>query len=266
MCLLVIKPEGCSVDKEDMRRAMQTNSHGAGFVSFNEKKKSLYMHKGFFEFERFWAAYEPHQHQRTMIHFRLVSQGKIEVENCHPFYMSGGHYLAHNGHMSEFTYAHEERSDTRYMVDNVLNPILKGVPRALWNDDIIEFIEMALSYQKIAIMRSDGEVLIFNRSNWTQENGIYFSNMYHRPKAQYLPTNNYATATNWRNYNTVQIDNKTEKEWEDESDKYYESLAKRRLIEVLGNKNQYDDIEACDICGDDSKYKVCQSCYVDIFK
>lgn len=289
MCCLIIKPQGVALDKEEAHAAFQANHDGAGFVAHRGDR--LYLRKGYFEFEKFWAAFEMFQDDVVMTHFRLCSQGAVSVDNCHPYRLAGGHYLAHNGHMAQFTLKDDVRSDTKVLCDEVISPLLKKAPDALYSEHILAFLQMSFFGQKVAIMRRDGEVLIFNKSSWTLYNGCYFSNRLHAYnriaccswtdndglddwvrgedgiyRRRVVPTNTTNANPNVSVSATQALQKTTEAldKWleERENDKEFQ----QHQAQEYGRP--HNDAYCCDSCGGTRGYEpifqVCQPCYLSI--
>lgn len=187
MCLLISKPADKLVDRDDMELAFRHHSDGAGFVA--RDGANIFMRKGYFKFDEFWAAYEPFQKLEAMLHFRQASAGLVSVDNCHPFRLGDGSYLGHNGHLSNYAHGiHKANtSDTRQFIEAVLDPLVVKRP-TLWADPIIvKLLEELIDFSRMVIMPNDPSrrVVILNEGMGDEEDGIWFSNLYHRRRAQY---------------------------------------------------------------------------------
>lgn len=182
MCLLIAKDEGTTVEKAELEKAFAWHRDGAGFAAFHDGK--VVMKKGFFTFNWFWQNYEPFAKDRAIVHFRQCSCGMVNKTNCHPFEVGEGNFLAHNGHMSEFDPGDRLSSDTRYFAEEVLSPLIQGYPRFLYEWGTLELLDLALSLEKVAIIRNDGKLILFNKKSWREEKhkegSVFFSNLQHR--------------------------------------------------------------------------------------
>jgi len=102
MCVIAYKPRNVVLSKEDAMLMWEANSHGAGFCVWDEKFRTWKMKKGFMEFEALWQEMEPYSKEGSIlvVHFRIVSRGKVCPEQTHPFEIKleeGTAYLFHNG-------------------------------------------------------------------------------------------------------------------------------------------------------------------------
>jgi hypothetical protein len=102
MCVICFKPQGVVLTQDDAKLMWEANSHGAGFCVWDEKSRTWIMKKGFMEFEALWQEIEPYTKEGSIlvVHFRIVSRGKVCPEQTHPFEITleeGTAYLFHNG-------------------------------------------------------------------------------------------------------------------------------------------------------------------------
>ncbi len=102
MCVIAFKPKGVVLTQEDARLMWEANSHGAGFCVWDEKSRTWKMKKGFMSFSALWQEIEPYTKEGSIlvVHFRIVSRGRICPEQTHPFEIAleeGTAYLFHNG-------------------------------------------------------------------------------------------------------------------------------------------------------------------------
>lgn len=173
MCLAIYSPRGAQVKKRWLRNGFLHNSDGAGFAIAEAGRVKIY--KGFMTWKEFWTAYEPHQSKAVLVHFRWATHGKTDAPNTHPFYMCGNDYaVVHNGVLN--IKCHEaDMSDTWHFVGLVMEPMVKAC--ALDEPALKYLVEEAIgSFNKIAVMRHDGKVVIFNEDQGSWCNGSWFSN------------------------------------------------------------------------------------------
>ena len=92
----------------------------------------------------------------------------------HPFIISGGQYaVIHNGCINIKTTGDE--SDTGAYANNVLVPLFE---RFTFNESLVHYlVETSIGNgNKIAVMRYDGKVTIYNESQGHWHKGIWYSN------------------------------------------------------------------------------------------
>jgi hypothetical protein len=129
------------------------------------------IHKGFFKFEDFLAAYKEHDvdaHQ-ALVHFRITTRGDDTVDNCHPFPLANG-ALIHNGTLDNLGERGKGKSDTRMLAELLYGEDMETLKR------LQPLLEAYFDYNRVAVMHNSGEVLVFNRSAWVEEDGILYSN------------------------------------------------------------------------------------------
>lgn len=195
-CVAIWKPKGVQIARKYLQNSFENNKDGAGFAY--AKGGKITISKGFFDFKEFYEAYKRFQAFPCLIHFRIATHGKINQENCHPFPMAGGKYaLVHNGVMpSSLHNGNKDDSDTRQFAEK-LETCIGFTP---WkHKGFEEFINEAISYNKVAVMRQDGNIWLFNEDKGEWHKGAWYSNhtyAYAPTKWTGSPAAHGATGTN----------------------------------------------------------------------
>lgn len=177
MCLAIYKPKGKLVSYSALEAGFKKNSDGAGFA-YNMGGK-LIVQKGFFKFDEFIKAYEPHANRQMVIHFRWATHGEKNQFNCHPWLIEVGDWqmaTIHNGILHvEST---EQMSDTGHFVHGWLEPLLKNHSKKLWQE--AGFKMMAEDFigagNKLVMLDSHGNYEIYNEKAGTWDEGVWYSN------------------------------------------------------------------------------------------
>ena len=172
-CVAVWKPKGVQIARKYLQNCFANNKEGAGFAYYKNGK--IEMHKGFFSFDEFYEAYKGLQKYAALIHFRIATHGKVDADNCHPFMLANGKYaLVHNGVLPSSLHSNKkEESDSRQFGE-LIAPLLDMIP---WeNADFGKVVGEAIGYNKVAIMRNDGKVWLFNEGKGEWHKGAWFSN------------------------------------------------------------------------------------------
>lgn len=177
MCLAIYKPAKCLPDMGALEEGFRCNSHGAGFAVAHDGKLTLY--KGFFTFDAFRQAFEPFAEDQCAIHFRLATHGKRDQNNCHPFVVTTGLSVIHNGILPIKCNVSEDMSDTWHYNKLILRPMAKRDPDFFLRSDVRFMGEAAISGSKFVFLRADGEVGIWNEDDGLWEGGIWYSNRSH---------------------------------------------------------------------------------------
>lgn len=178
MCLAVVISKGSKLSEEYARNGFSRNSQGAGFAYIDEGK--LKIEKGFFSFEDFWKEFSEIQSKFEgpfLVHFRIATCGKVGEYNCHPWRIDDNHALIHNGSLSSFSKDCGRISDTGLFVETVIQPLFKSTNKEfLGKYFFVWLMQKVITYNKVAILKSNGAFTIYNKSSWIEENGIWFSN------------------------------------------------------------------------------------------
>lgn len=172
-CVAIWKPKGIQIARKYLENCFINNKEGAGFAYVKQGK--IVLQKGFFDFEKFYEAYKGLQKYAALIHFRIATHGKVDEENCHPFLMNDGQYaLVHNGILPSSLHSNKkEESDSRQFAE-LITPLLAMVP---WgNKQFGAVVDEAIGYNKVAILRNDGKVWIFNEEKGEWHKGAWYSN------------------------------------------------------------------------------------------
>lgn len=187
MCVIVVKEAGVPVPKNEvLRDCFQHNGDGAGFAF--ARGGQVYIRKGFMTWRSFRKGLRRERltdQDSVMYHFRIATAGLKSPENTHPFPVTSSEKLlssrwiktdcavAHNGIL--YREGEGEKSDTFIFVRDVLAlPEAKLHVRAM-DEGIIRFLADG---GKFAFLYGTGECVRTGR-DWDEENGLYFSNMYH---------------------------------------------------------------------------------------
>jgi len=199
MCIAIYKPKDITINKTNLEQSFKANPHGAGF-SYIENK-TLKTKKGFFTFEEFWEAFEPHQEKQCLIHFRIRTHGLTNKENCHPFQIKPGLAFIHNGIISGL--GSGDQSDTSEFNDKILKALASryGV-NALYHPTIKHLIEERIGYSKFVLMDRHGNHSIFNEHKGAWDEGVWYSNTSYKivkplPKITTVKNYNSSFPTKW---------------------------------------------------------------------
>jgi len=173
MCLAVYKPKGIVLPWDYYQNGWDNNSHGAGFAVVNDG--TLLVRKGFFKFDDFWREFQQHEHKQAVIHFRYATHGAQNHTNCHPFAVSDGLVMVHNG-ILDIACSNPKLSDTWHYVDEVLTPMAKRDPDFFLHNEVAFMGGAAIRGSKFIFLRADGEWRIWNEDAGEESDGAWFSN------------------------------------------------------------------------------------------
>ena len=115
-----------------------------------------------------------------VIHFRMMTHGDINYDNCHPYMVTENVWMAHNGILSTGNDADESKSDTWHYINDFLRPLAKTYGEEILFDPVMQkFIEEHIgSSNKFGFVHRDGRVAIINRKAGVEHMDAWFSNTY----------------------------------------------------------------------------------------
>lgn len=167
-----------------MKRAFHFNGDGFGVV-FQGKDGSINVEKTF-HLPRVQEIVAKLQGRPYVMHFRWATHGSVDYNNIHPFEISEGLYMVHNG-VLDIPVIDERYSDTWHFAQMLKATILKDDPEGFtlehWRDSIASAIGKG---NKLAFMRNDGSIVIINRNQGLQLEGKWWSNSNTMTKLEYF--------------------------------------------------------------------------------
>lgn len=211
MCLLIHAPAGTKFTHKQVADFYARNQDGVG-VMYARRGMLYYdkiLPKKVDEIVKFLRQTEGVE---RCIHFRMQTHGLVDMENCHPYIVSGypekvGGFgthedpllLMHNGMLSTGNRKDAARSDTWHYIRDYLRPMLAKQPDLMMLPEFIEVLGAHIgSGNKFAIMNTEGKVAIVNKSSGVMHEGVWYSNTYAWSAPRSL------TAPSWRGrYNSL---------------------------------------------------------------
>jgi predicted glutamine amidotransferase len=171
MCLIIHKPVGQTIPAWIVESAHEYNSDGVGI-----------MHNGHFDK---WANIKTSSVNKKLaklketelaIHFRFATHGSVDRDNAHPYPLSDGGLLMHNGILSKYAKSSTKgKSDTANFVTSFVNPRLKKMRKNEPMKKALADIESEGWGNRFAIMDSANN--IHRLGQWSQYEGLNFSNL-----------------------------------------------------------------------------------------
>lgn len=180
MCLATVVTPGGELRPETCRIAALNNPDGFGYAYKGvdiDGHDRVFIRKAlsYVELEtRFWDDYDRFGKDSTfLVHWRLGTHGLMNSTNSHPYRLANGGALIHNG-ILDIPAIPSEWSDTRWFVRSMLNKLPDNWQRSpVWVDVVHEYIG---TYNKIAGLWPNDEILIVNENGGEWTNGTWHSN------------------------------------------------------------------------------------------
>lgn len=188
-----------------------------------------------------------------VIHFRMMTHGDIDYDNCHPYMITENLWMAHNGILSTGNDADVSKSDTWHYIRDFLRPLI-----AKYGDDILfdpimqQYIEEHIgSGNKFGIVHKDGRVAILNRKSGVDHMDAWFSNTYAWSPEKFGYKSFRTTTTAYKGYSPYGSYS-WDRGWDDEDEwnSSYSTPASTKGSAALGapiNKSFFEGVEDEDV-------------------
>lgn len=200
MCVIIHKPAGKEIKKEDLIHAATRNKDGFGYMYYDNNKDEFITGKFLFEKpEDLLEILKEQVEHEVCYHLRIRTHGKVSKKNCHPFKVLSKEkhgmdlYFMHNGVINGTTQIGEE-SDTKAFNRQILKPLLKANKHLLKTEAFKLLVEDFIGGSKLLFMTDKGEIYKFNEKLWAEHDGMSVSN------TSYFPSKYQAPAKNTKNY------------------------------------------------------------------
>ena len=202
MCIIANIPKGVGMINQSTLEIMtNNNSHGFGVSYIDNDEIKVYKSMDNKKFVKRCMEIQQ-EHSKTsdiLIHCRIATSGKTDINNVHPFHVDNDTVFAHNG-VLDCVEPTDKMSDTR-MFNKVLLKNLQ--PNFLQVKRIREFIGEIIGSDKMVFQTVnpilDKNTYIINENNGTTENGIWFSNASYKANkivSNYMYDNNSCSVYN----------------------------------------------------------------------
>lgn len=173
MCIAILKTPNGVVTKEELQTSFNNNPDMCGFGFVDEGQ--VYVLKGYDKFEEFYSDYEQVAElndRNILIHFRISTSGKVDEDNCHPFFVKNDLILIHNGVLTGCR-TEKDKNDTRcFIEDNLCN-----IPTKMWKKKTFRnLVGEAIGNSKFVLLDQHDNYYIINEDSGHWSNGCWFSN------------------------------------------------------------------------------------------
>lgn len=180
MCIVIHKPAGKTLSHRMLRRAYRANPHSWGICA-KDQNGNITVSKGNGGVGDFVKAFAAVEHQEVLIHCRIATSGDKDLLNCHPFEVTDGVWMMHNGVLMESKVPIRDKTkcDSWHFATDILAPVIDNNPLFLAYPEKLGFIKDLEDYvgtSKIAIMSKNHPTIIANRALGEEKEGVWYSN------------------------------------------------------------------------------------------
>lgn len=186
MCLLIAHPIDTAFDEDDILDFFSKNRDGIGvmWAATDNNVPTLYTRKllpttG----EDAVEFYKTHcKGRECVIHFRMQTHGHIDLENCHPYFITRDTHpvaLMHNGMLYTGNAADKTKSDTWHYINDFLAPLVTKYPTLFAEPEFVAMLGESISASnKFIMLDAYGEMAIVNEEEFVEYKGAKLSNTY----------------------------------------------------------------------------------------
>lgn len=188
MCIIIQSKTGALPEKDNLRLAYDNNPHGFGLMWAEDDQVEV-IH-GILDFEQIWQSLQYVKGNPFALHFRWVTRGELEHNQCHPFQIGSRDthgediWMMHNGTFfflnSEVRKWQGQKSDTQLFATH-LGTVLQGEKSSevLFSKHVQENMKRKIGkHNKMIFLTDDGRMEIFNESAGKHDHDFWYSNVY----------------------------------------------------------------------------------------
>jgi len=167
---MLVKPAGKQVDFSKMDKAQKHNGDGYGVAWFEDGFVKEYKSFNYNQFKGVVAALKQHQ---VVVHLRYATKGNKSYSNIHPFMVPSG-VMFHNGTM--WGLGDTVTSDSQELANTISECTYEAI------EDIEPLIRPFINdkINRLVFFEDSGRVTIMNKDLGVTEDGIWYSNDYHK--------------------------------------------------------------------------------------
>jgi predicted glutamine amidotransferase len=170
MCVIVIKPANFSLSESDVEDMFFQNSDGLGVMYHDPDTQTVQVRRALPTAKNVWPTYQrlvPHD-KEVVIHFRFATHGAASKKNTHPFEVTDGLYLCHNGVLSTSSLNLKcgKGTDTTAYIRQYIKPMLALAANPFELAHSPEFravIGEHIGHNKFVSLSADGRLSVVNQ-------------------------------------------------------------------------------------------------------
>ena len=188
MCVIALTTKGNIVNKETLQNMTNNNSHGFGISWIENGKIKTFKSMNSKEFIKraIDIQSEFYNDSEILIHCRIATSGKTDLQNCHPFKVDSKTVFAHNGVLDDdIAPGTKNKSDTRVFNERFLKELKPEFLRTKHMRSIIG--ELIGSFNKLAFLTVNPKLprnsYVINMDSGTVDDGVWYSNNSYKQKS-----------------------------------------------------------------------------------
>lgn len=175
MCIAILKTIDGVVTKEQLENSYKKNKDGCGYTyvdNFGNIQVYKSMSFPIFYEKLMGALAEFGSTSPFIIHFRIATEGGINLDNCHPFMVTPSTVFCHNGMIGGL------RKEAGYSDTRIFNlDVLKNLDGNFQDSPaIMKLLELSIGNSKLIFLNDDYSFNIVAEKKGDWVNGTWFSN------------------------------------------------------------------------------------------
>lgn len=179
MCMLIHHSAKSHLSQKMLADMLSHNPDGFGFA-YGTGKKVHVVKVPSPSLQTVYDLYAKYLRGReAMIHFRWRTHGDVDEQNTHPYEVTPGLWLAHNGVLSCVDQRDKRMSDTWHLIEDYLRPMLSKSPDLWLSPEFRTILGKFIGAQnKLAFVDARGKVALVNQASGITFQNTWFSNTY----------------------------------------------------------------------------------------
>jgi predicted glutamine amidotransferase len=175
MCVIIYKPKGVTLSLSTVLRAYQRNDDGWGIVA--RTQDGLDVRRGFGRDadEELLDAFDALRAHELVLHCRIATAGERDLRNTHPFPVSEGLFMFHNGTVNVDCSADLTMCDSFHLARQLGETLGAEASLALREPEYAKALGAYAKTSKLVFVDSDG-IVIVNESLGVWKDGCWHSN------------------------------------------------------------------------------------------
>lgn len=176
MCLIIHKPRGVEIPADLLEAAVSLNRDGWGLMGFAPDGGLLVERHANVVLEDILATEKRYREAEYVLHLRKRTRGAADVDNAHPFKITNGIYMMHNGTIKLDTRV-AGMSDSWHFVSEILRPLAQRRPGVLLDNAFHRLLEIALRPEnKLALLDyPERRIILINQQYGAELDGLWLS-------------------------------------------------------------------------------------------
>lgn len=176
MCLIIHKPRGIQIPADLLEAAVSLNRDGWGLMGFSPEGHLLVERHARVELDEILASERKHRDSEYVLHLRKRTRGGADIDNAHPFKVTDGVYMMHNGTI-KLDARVAGMSDSWHFASEILRPLAQRRSGVLLDNAFHRLLEIALRPEnKLALLdHPTRRIILINQAHGAELDGLWLS-------------------------------------------------------------------------------------------